>query len=107
MSARFVRGRLEDASAAPAVGERFVRLVELPEATIEQILSGELAEPATFEQSHDEWVVLIDGGARMLVDGTEVELRPGDWLLLSAGCPHSVLETQPGTSWLAVHLAER
>ena len=101
----FMRGRLEDGSAGPAHGERFTALVELPAATIEQILSGALAEPASFEQAHDEWVVLLEGGARMHVDGAELELWPGDWLLLPAGCPHTVVETRPGTSWLAVHLA--
>jgi len=102
-----LRGRLEPGAAAPAEGERFTPLLELPGATIEQILSGALAEPASFEQAHDEWVAVLEGRARMLVDGAELELEAGDWLLLPAGCPHSVLETQPGTSWLAVHLAER
>ena len=101
-----LRGRLEPGAAAPAEGERFTPLVELPGATIEQILSGALPEPAAFEQTHDEWVVVLEGGARMLVDGEELELESGDWLLLPAGCRHSVLATQPGTSWLAVHLAE-
>jgi cupin 2 domain-containing protein len=104
MSVGFVRGRLEDAAAAPAVGERFATLVELPGATVEQILSGALAEPVSFEQADAEWVVLLEGGARMLVDGTELELRAGDWLLLPARCPHTVLERQPVTSWFAVHL---
>jgi len=101
-----VRGRLEPGSAAPAEGERFTPLAELPGATVEQILSGVLPEPVSFEQAHDEWVVVLEGGARMLVDGDELELGPGEWLLLPAGCPHTVLETRPGTSWLAVHLAE-
>ena len=70
--------------------------------TVEQILSGELAEPVSFLQDHDEWVVLLAGRAKLVVDGSEVELEPGDWLLLPAGCPHTLLETQPGTSWLAL-----
>jgi cupin 2 domain-containing protein len=101
-----LRGRLEPGSSGPAEGERLTPLVELPAATVEQILSGALPEPVSFEQAHDEWVVVLEGGARMLVDGDELELGPGEWLLLPAGCPHTVLETQPGTSWLAVHLAE-
>jgi cupin 2 domain-containing protein len=99
------RGRLEDPAAAPATGERFLELASFPAATIEQILSGRLAEPAAFEQPHDEWVVLLAGGAKMLVGGEEIELEAGDWLLIPAACPHTVLETQPGSSWLAVHLA--
>jgi cupin 2 domain-containing protein len=102
VSSRFVRGRLEDASAAPADGERFVTLAELPSLTVEQILSGRLSEPVSFLQDHDEWVVLLEGGAKLVVDEVAVELRPGDWLLLPAGCPHTLLETQPGTSWLAL-----
>jgi cupin 2 domain-containing protein len=86
------------------MGERFLELASLPTATIEQILSGKLAEPAAFEQPHDEWVVLLHGGAKMIVDGEELELEAGDWLLIPAECPHTVLETQPGSSWLAVHL---
>ena len=78
-------------------------LAELPGATIEQILSGRLSDPVSFEQAQDEWVVVLAGGARLIVDGADVELGPGDWLLLPAGCPHTVVETQPGTSWLAIH----
>jgi cupin 2 domain-containing protein len=78
-------------------------LAELPGVTIEQILSGRLNEPVSFEQAHDEWVVVIEGGARLIVDGTEIDLDAGDWLLVPAGCSHTVVETRPGTSWLAVH----
>jgi mannose-6-phosphate isomerase-like protein (cupin superfamily) len=102
---RFLRGRLEPPSNAPAEGERVEKLVELPSATIEQILSGTLAEPASFDQAHDEWVLVLEGRARLLVEETEIEVKAGEWLLLPAGCPHTVLETQPGTSWLALHLA--
>lgn len=105
MHPRFLRGRLEPPSNAPAEGERVTKLVELPSATVEQILSGVLAAPVSFEQAHDEWVLVLDGRARLLVEETEIELQAGEWLLLPAGCPHTVLETQSGTSWLALHLA--
>ena len=78
-------------------------LAELPGVTIEQILSGRLSGPVSFEQAHDEWVVVLEGRARLTVDGADVDLAPGDWLLLPAGCPHTVVETQPGTNWLAIH----
>lgn len=107
MAESFQHGRLETGTAAPAEGERFTALAELRGVTIEQILSGRLAEPVSFEQSHDEWVVVVEGRARLLVDGAELELRPGDWLVLPAGCPHTVLETEPGTSWLGVHARSR
>ena len=35
--------------------------------------------------------------------GHVVELGPGDWVLIPAGTPHRVLQTAPGTQWIAVH----
>ena len=102
---RFIRGRLEESANAPAEGERVTRLVELPTLTVEQILSGTLPGPVSFEQAHDEWVLVVAGRARLDVEGTEVELHAGEWLLLPSGCPHTLLETEPGTSWLALHIA--
>jgi cupin 2 domain-containing protein len=104
MQERFQRGALEEPSAAPASGERVSSLLELPGLAIEQILSGAVPAPLSFSQDHDEWVLVLEGRARLLVEGSELELGRGEWLLLRAGCPHSLLETQPGTSWLAVHL---
>jgi cupin 2 domain-containing protein len=99
----FRRGRLEDPAGAPKAGERFIGLAERHGFAVEQILSGRLDEPASFEQDHDEWVVVLAGAATMVVDGEELSLTAGDWLLLPAGCPHTVAATAAGTSWLAVH----
>ena len=104
MTGGLLRGRLGIAVHAPAEGERVVPLVDLPGLVIEQILSGALPRPLSFQQDHDEWVLVLEGRTRLRVDETELELRAGEWLLLPAGCPHSVLETEPGTNWLAVHL---
>lgn len=59
-----------------------------------------------FRQGSDEWVVLLDGGAQLEVDGERVVLRPGDWVLLPAGTPHRLVHTDAGTRWLAVHAQE-
>jgi cupin 2 domain-containing protein len=101
----FLRGRLEHAEGAPAEGERTTPLLKLPGLLIEQILSGSLPAPRSFLQGHDEWVLMLAGGARMRIGADEIELAAGDWLLLPSGCPHTVLETEAGTSWLALHLA--
>jgi cupin 2 domain-containing protein len=103
MEPRFLTGRLDEASSAPVEGERFIELVRLSGAMVEQILSGRLSEPASFDQDHDEWVLVLEGRAKLVVDGAELELRSGDWLFLPAGCSHTVVETQAGTSWLALH----
>ncbi|MDQ4070715.1 MAG: cupin domain-containing protein [Actinomycetota bacterium] len=71
---------------------------------VEQILSGRTLELHTYVQAQDEWVVVLAGRAVLEVDGERLALGPGDWLFLPSGVPHTVLETDPGTSWLAVHL---
>ncbi len=48
--------------------------------------------------------MVVSGRAVLEVDGERLALAPGDWLFLPAGVPHTVLETDPPTSWLAVHL---
>ncbi len=98
------RGHLADASSAPVVGERTDELLGLHGVTIEQIFSGILATPVDYDQDHDEWVVLLDGGAELEVDGEHLTLVPGDWLFLPWHTPHRLVRTDPGTRWLAVRL---
>ena len=99
------RGRLRNPSEAPAAGEElFLELVACRNLVVEQILSGEGSEPSEYLQEQDEWVVVLAGGAALSVGGEPVELGPGDWVFLPAGVPHTVLRTDAGTSWLAVHL---
>jgi quercetin dioxygenase-like cupin family protein len=107
MQRRFSRGRLEESATAPTEGERVTELVKLPAFTVEQILSGTLPGPVSYDQAHDEWVLVLEGRARLLVEDTELELQAGEWLLLPAGCPHTLLETEPGTNWLALHARPR
>lgn len=104
MHRRFLRGRLETSAGAPAEGERVTPLIELPGIAIEQILSGSLPREVSFVQDHDEWVLVLDGHARLRVEEEEIKLASGEWLLLPAGCAHTVIATAAGTSWLAVHV---
>jgi mannose-6-phosphate isomerase-like protein (cupin superfamily) len=97
------RGRLDDPSTAPAVGERHDVVVHLGRTRIEQILSGELREPEAFVGRADEWVVVLSGAARLEIGGVVHALERDDWVLIPAGVPHVLHETQPGTRWLAVH----
>jgi cupin 2 domain-containing protein len=98
-----VRGRLRPPADAPAAGERSDPIARLGRVSIHQILSGSLASPVDFDQAHDEWVVVLAGGAVLQVGDERVDLRAGDWILLPARVQHRLVETQPGTSWLALH----
>ena len=107
MSRAYERGRLESSAEAPARASGCVPLVRGPRFSVEQILSGALSQPLDFKQEHDEWVVLLSGRARLVVAGEQLELAAGEWLLLPQNCPHTLIETDPGTNWLAVHLDRR
>ena len=97
------RGSLT-AAGAPLVGEEFRELARVQNVVIEEIVSSALPDAFEYRQQHDEWVVVLDGEARLDVDGSEVILQRGEWVLIRAGTPHRVLATEAGTRWLAVHI---
>jgi cupin 2 domain-containing protein len=92
-----------------AAEEVFSTLVARPGVRIERIVSNGQSTPmeAPYDQDHDEWVVLLRGSAGLWIEGDgEVELRPGDHLLIPAGRVHRVRWTSADepTVWLAAHL---
>jgi len=97
-----VNGHLAPVDDAPSEGERTTVLAGGSGFTVEQILSGRLDAPQSYAQDHDEWVVVLAGGAVLEVDGVAHDLGAGDWWLLRAGTPHRLVHTEAGTSWLAV-----
>lgn len=104
---KWAKGRLWGADRAPERGEAFEVVARLGEVTIEQITSSDLPDPAPYDQDHDEWVLLLEGGATVEVEGEEIALVPGQWLVLAAHTRHSVLRCDRGTVWLAVHAPSR
>ena len=83
-------------------------LVERPGLRIERIVSTGQATPEGqwYDQDTDEWVLLVEGSARLRIEGEQAdrELSEGDWILLPAHCRHRVTWTraEPATVWLAV-----
>lgn len=102
-TADYIQGRLQPPAAAPSTGERIEVLAQFGDVVIEQILSGVLHEPVDYDQAHDEWVALLAGGAVLEVGNERLTLETGDWLFLPARVAHRLVETRPGTSWLALH----
>lgn len=103
----WVSGRLRPPADAPVTGEDTHELVRTGPVVVEQILSAASTEPVDYLEEHDEWVVVLAGAATLGVGAELLQLTPGDWVLLPAGTPHRVTETQAGTSWLAVHVGSR
>jgi uncharacterized cupin superfamily protein len=99
----FQRGRLRTSDEAPVTGELSQGIVSFDYVSVEQIVSGALAEPVHFNQDHGEWVVVLAGSAVLEVEDERLTLEPGDWVFLPAQTPHRLIDTRPGTNWLAVH----
>ncbi len=89
--------------------ELFQTLIHTGSVKVERILSrGHCSgDDEWYDQSWNEWVVLLSGAARLVIDGQSapVEMLPGDYLQLPAGTRHRVDWTAPDVSsvWLAVH----
>lgn len=89
-------------------GEVFAALVDTAGVLIERIVSHGQASPPDFwyEQARAEWVLVVQGAARLQWDdGSLVALRAGDHLLIPAHRRHRVDWTDPAqpTVWVAVH----
>ncbi len=90
--------------------ELFSTLLDHPHCRIERIVSYGQSSPDEFwyNQTWDEWVLLLQGSSELNVEGQMVKLVPGDHLLIKSGQKHRVTHTdqnQP-TVWLAIHFNE-
>ncbi|KAF0203610.1 MAG: hypothetical protein FD170_1037 [Bacteroidetes bacterium] len=75
---------------------------------IERILSSGHTTPGGqwYDQPADEWVLLIQGSAKLLfAENEEVTLEAGDYIFIPAHQKHRVSYTssEPSCIWLAIH----
>ena len=87
-------------------------LLSTPGLRIERIVSMGHSSPEGFwyDQEASEWVLLLEGAARLKFDGEEpIELRPGMFVNIPAHRRHRVEWTDPHepTIWLAIHYWEK
>jgi cupin 2 domain-containing protein len=73
---------------------------------IERIVSHGHSSPAGFwyDQDEHEWVIVLQGAARLQFEDTTVDMKPGDFVNIPAHKKHRVEWTMPDgpTIWLAV-----
>ena len=90
--------------------ELFECILKQDNIVIERIVSNGHITPAGqwYNQSLDEWVMLLQGQAILLFEENQqlIRLAPGDYLLIPAHARHRVEWTLPdfNTIWLAIHL---
>jgi cupin 2 domain-containing protein len=81
-------------------------LAEGSHIRIERIVSEGDTSPAEgwYDQDKAEWVLLVQGAARLEFEDSLLELKPGDYVNIPAHCKHRVAWTTPDekTIWLAV-----
>lgn len=98
-----------DLEGANLVEEFFEQLAGSDRVRIERIVSLGHSSPEGFwyDQEQNEWVLLLQGRARLLFAEADevVDLGPGDWISIPAHAKHRVVWTTPDekTIWLAVH----
>lgn len=90
--------------------ELFESLCETEQISIERIIStGQTTPPNQwYDQPRDEWVLLLQGEAQLMYeDGSTIDLKAGDYLLIPAHQKHRVSYTssEPACIWLAIHAA--
>ena len=81
-------------------------LVQAKHVRIERIVSQGHASPPDFwyDQDQNEFVLLVQGAARLQFEDSVLEIKPGDWIAIPARHRHRVEWTTPvePTIWLAV-----
>ena len=87
--------------------EVFTELLAAEGVRIERIVSFGQVSPEGFwyDLSENEWILLLEGSATLaLQEKPSVDLKPGDYLKLPAGCRHRVEKTSEiePTVWLAI-----
>ena len=88
----------------PQNGETFTPLLAHKNIKINRIVSSDHLDDTEYIQEEDEWLVLLEGEATLLLDDKEKTLTKGDTLFIPSKTRHRVLNTQHGTIWLTVHI---
>ena len=86
--------------------ELITTLLEADNLRIERIVSQGHSSPPGFwyDQDQHEWVIVLQGAARLSMEGIVRELQPGDFINIPAHIKHRVEWTKPDelTVWLAL-----
>jgi len=87
--------------------ELFTTLLQTPGIRIERIVSQghKSADGFWYDQDQAEWLMVLQGAARLEFEDRILDIRPGDFVNIPAHQKHRVAWTTPDepTIWLAVH----
>lgn len=86
--------------------EIFEPLIENNTVTIERIISKGQQSSSWYDQTRNEWVIVLKGEAVLTFeDQTSVQLKEGDFINIPSHKKHRVSWSDPEneTIWLAIH----
>jgi len=86
--------------------EIFSTLLTSDNVTIKRIISNTLSTSQTFVQKESEWVVVLQGCAKIEIDGVIHKLKKGDFLFIPSMKEHTLLKTKKVVVWLAIYIKE-
>lgn len=85
-------------------------LLPIPGGRIERIVSHGHVSPENFwyDQDQNEWVIVLQGSARLQFEDGVIEMGPGDFVNIPAKMRHRVEWTTPNepTVWLGVRYGD-
>jgi len=84
--------------------EHFYTQFENEKVSIKTIVSNTLSTPQTFQQECEEWVVVLQGCAKIKMDNRVYKLKKGDTLFIPKNKEHTLLKTKKTVVWLAVYI---
>jgi len=88
----------------PKKGESFKTLLSRKNITIKRIISASSIDQEVMCQEEDEWFIMIEGSATIMIGDERKELVRGDYCFIEAKIKHQILAVKEGTIWLAVHI---
>ena len=88
----------------PRIGETFTTLLQHKNIKINRIVSSDDLDETEYIQEEDEWLVVLEGKATLLLKDEKKTLIKGESLFIPSKTPHRVVRTQNGTIWLTVHI---
>ena len=100
------KGTLGEGAGGTPGEESFLSLIGGRDFELEEIISRGAASPEDFwyDQERNEWVLLAKGEATLrFEDGSLMEMKAGDHVLIPAGKRHRVESTSADAVWVALH----
>ena len=88
-------------------GEDFATILNCQNVVIERIVSSNQPDNKIYQQSQDEWVILMQGLAKLKMNNDVISLKAGDYLFIKAQTLHQVMETSANCIWLAIHIYQQ